>query len=75
MLIFSTFNLSFCNLGTVLATFPKIGGFFFKLLVTLPVAYQRVQVLHSGRPRPYIQALDKAGKACQGQTLAYYKNL
>jgi hypothetical protein len=25
---FSTFNLSFCNLATVLATFPKIGQFF-----------------------------------------------
>jgi hypothetical protein len=25
---FSTFNLSFCNLATVLAEFPKIGQFF-----------------------------------------------
>ncbi len=28
MQLFSTFNLSFCNLATVLATFPKIGQFF-----------------------------------------------
>jgi hypothetical protein len=28
MQLFSTFNLSFCNLATVLATFPKIGRFF-----------------------------------------------
>jgi len=35
MQLFSTFSLSFCNLATVLATFPKIGRFFFKLLVTL----------------------------------------
>jgi hypothetical protein len=26
---FTTFNLSFCNLATVLATFPKIGEFLF----------------------------------------------
>ncbi len=32
---FLTFNLGFCNLATVLATFLKIGQFFFKLLVTL----------------------------------------
>jgi hypothetical protein len=28
MQLFSTFNLSFCNLATVLATFLKIGLFF-----------------------------------------------
>ncbi len=28
MQLFSTFNLSFCNLATVLATFPKIGRLF-----------------------------------------------
>ncbi len=28
MQLFSTFNLSFCNLAIVLATFPKIGQFF-----------------------------------------------
>ncbi len=33
--LFLTFNLSFCNLATVLATFPKIGQLFFKVLVTL----------------------------------------
>jgi hypothetical protein len=35
MQLFLTFNLSFCNLATVFATFSKIGQFFFKLLVTL----------------------------------------
>ena len=28
MQLFSTFNLNFCNLATVLATFQKIGRFF-----------------------------------------------
>ncbi len=28
-------------------------------------------MLHSGRPRPYPQPLDYAGKACQGQTLNF----
>ncbi len=34
-------------------------------------AYPKVEhlVLHSGRLRPYLQTLDKAGKACLGQTL------
>jgi len=32
-------------------------------------AYLRGKVLHSGRLRPYLQTLDEAGKACQGQTL------
>jgi len=35
MQLFSTFNLRFYNLATVLATFPKIGQFFFKLRVNL----------------------------------------
>ncbi len=36
MQLLSTFNLSHYNLATVLASFPKIGQFFFKLLVTPP---------------------------------------
>jgi hypothetical protein len=35
MQLFLTFNLSFCNLAIVLATFLKIEQFFFKLQVTL----------------------------------------
>jgi hypothetical protein len=31
-------------------------------------------VLHLSRLQPYGQALEKAGKACQGQTLAFYEN-
>jgi hypothetical protein len=27
------------------------------------------EVFHPGRLLPYLQTLDKAGKACQGQTL------
>jgi hypothetical protein len=32
------------------------------------------KVLCSGRLQPYTQTLEYAGKACQGQTLAYYEN-
>jgi hypothetical protein len=39
MQLLLTFNLSFCNLATVLDTFPKIGQFFPKLQVTLVRTY------------------------------------
>jgi hypothetical protein len=39
--LFLTFNLSFCNLATVLATFSKIGQFGLKRLVTLIVTELR----------------------------------
>ncbi len=31
-------------------------------------------MLHSVRLQPYLQTLDQAGKACQGQTLSYCEN-
>jgi hypothetical protein len=56
----------------------KAGAYPIKLLMDFRNKLQclSLQVLHCMVGRwPYPQTLDRAEKACQGQTLAYYENL
>ncbi len=66
MQLFLTFNLSFCNLSSALATFPKKWAIFSKLLATLVPgkSYQPRVVYHFSSLGPFVRyvvnmALDK----------------